>query len=48
VFGGFCLLLFLPCPFFPFRGVVLFFGQIGFWLLGQISLIAFLGFVWRV
>jgi hypothetical protein len=54
VFGGFCLLLFLPHLFFPFRGVV-FDASFGVVLLGQIVLIRILSapvgvgvFVWRV
>jgi hypothetical protein len=35
VFGGFCLLLFLPRFFFPFRGVVFLMPVFGVFLLGQ-------------
>jgi hypothetical protein len=42
VFGGFCLLLFLPHLFFPFRGVVVFDASFGVVLLGQIVLIRIL------
>ena len=43
MFGGFCLLLFLSCLFFPFRGVIVFECQfLVFVLLGQIVLIRIL------
>jgi hypothetical protein len=56
VFGGFCLLFVFCCALAPpGQGVMFLFGQIFFWLLGQIFLIrirlAFGGwvvFVWRV
>ena len=42
MFGGFCLLLFLPRFFFPFRGVVFLMPVFGVFLLGQIVLIRIL------
>ena len=42
MFGGFCLLLFLSCLFFPFRGVVFLMPVFGVFLLGQIVLIRIL------
>ena len=46
MFGGFCLLLFLPHLFFPFRGVVVFDASFGVVLLGQIVLIRILPGLW--
>ena len=46
MFGGFCLLLFLPHLFFPFRGVVVFDASFGVVLLGQIVLIEFAHVWW--